>query len=81
MKTVSHNKKNKTPFKFFEIGDVMFLEGKGNKDEITGSRNERRVAVIYNNATTSGLEIVHGILDLIMQKLYKGKKQYELREG
>jgi phenylalanyl-tRNA synthetase beta subunit len=81
LKSISHNKKNKVPFKFFEIGDVMFLENKGNKDEITGCKNERRMAVIYNNATTSGLEIVHGVLDLVFKKLFKGKKDYELKSG
>lgn len=73
---MANNKKNKVPFKFFEIGDIILLDKNGNEHETVGAVNERRLAVIYNNSTTSGLEIVHGVLDMIFFKLYKGKKEY-----
>lgn len=39
LKTVAHNKRHKVPFKFFEIGDVMFLDSVGNDREVLGSMN------------------------------------------
>lgn len=59
----------------------MFLNKNSNDNEVLGSVNERRLAAVYINSTTSGLEIIHGILDLIFMKLYKGKKNYELKDG
>lgn len=81
MKCLANNKKNKVPFKFFEVGDVILLDKEGDKHETVGAINERRLAVIYNNSTTSGLEIIHGVLDMLFHKLFKGQKEYYLKKG
>jgi len=64
-KTVAHNKKVVLPIKVFEISDVVLLD----KAKDVGARNERHLAVVYYNATGSGFEIVHGLLDRVMQVL------------
>lgn len=66
LKNIAHNKKNKVPFKLFEIGDTIFLKEK-NKDhfEHIGAYNRRKIGVIYCNSTTSGLDLIHGVLDTI----------------
>lgn len=64
LKTIYHNKNMPLPLKLFEISDVVFKDS--NKD--VGARNERHLcAVNYNKS--SGFEIIHGLLDRIMQLL------------
>ncbi|KAG5676763.1 hypothetical protein PVAND_006572 [Polypedilum vanderplanki] len=64
LKTISANKKMPLPLKLFEISDVIL---KDDEAEV-GARNERRLcAVNYNKH--AGFEVVHGILDRIMQVL------------
>jgi phenylalanyl-tRNA synthetase beta chain len=47
----------------------------------TGARNERRIAVMYLN-TTSGFEIIHGTLDLLMTKIGSVfSKDYAIKES
>lgn len=83
IKVLVSNKSNKLPIKIFELGDVILLcgedEGKNKKHEVDGdfgakeslgARNERRLAVAYSNSSSSGLEIVHGALDLIFTRLF-----------
>lgn len=54
------------PFKLFEIGDVILLKEKDEKHfEFIGAENKRKIGVIYCNSTTSGLDIIHGVLDMI----------------
>lgn len=66
LKNVFYNKKNKIPFKLFELGDVMYLTDKSHyTGDIIGSCNERKIAVAYFNVSKSGLENIHGVLDLI----------------
>lgn len=84
LKSLANNKKNKVPFKLFELGDIMLLqkrEENKNVDEFIGARNQRNLAVVYTNSNTSGFDIVHGILDMIMTKLFKYKKKYVLKEN
>ena len=58
------------------------LEEKDDKHfEHIGAKNKRKIGVIYCNSTTSGLDIIHGVLDKIFEKLYKGKKNYKLKEN
>lgn len=77
LKTVASNKKMPLPLKLFEVSDVVLV------DETTevGARNERRIAAINCNKS-AGFEIVHGLLDRIMQLLevqWKGDKGYVLQ--
>ena len=64
LKTLQSNKKMHLPLKLFEIADCVL------KDDTTetGARNERKLCVVYYNRS-SGFELVHGILDRIMQVL------------
>ncbi|XP_052760475.1 phenylalanine--tRNA ligase beta subunit-like [Mya arenaria] len=64
LRTLFHNKSLPLPLKLFEISDVVFKDS--SKD--VGARNERHlVAVNYNKS--GGFEIIHGLLDRIMQLL------------
>lgn len=64
LKTIQANKKMPIPLKLFEVSDVVL------KDDTTdvGARNERRLCAIHYNKTP-GFEIIHGLLDRIMQLL------------
>lgn len=64
LKTVESNKHRQLPLKLFEIADVVLKDDKTD----TGARNERRLCVLYYNKS-SGFELVHGVLDRIMQVL------------
>lgn len=52
------------PLKLFEISDVIFKDD--SRD--VGARNQRRLCAVYCD-TTSGFELVHGLLDRTMQLL------------
>ncbi|XP_041378676.1 phenylalanine--tRNA ligase beta subunit-like [Gigantopelta aegis] len=52
------------PLKLFEVSDVMYQDP--SKD--VGVRNERRLCAVNYN-TSSGFEIIHGLLDRVMQQL------------
>ncbi|KAL7825414.1 hypothetical protein AOLI_G00326210 [Acnodon oligacanthus] len=64
LKTVAANRKMPLPLKLFEISDVVL------KDETTdvGARNNRRLCAVYYNKTP-GFEVIHGLLDRVMQLL------------
>ncbi|XP_017036375.1 phenylalanine--tRNA ligase beta subunit [Drosophila kikkawai] len=64
LKTIVANRKMPLPLKLFEISDVVIA------DESTevGARNERRVCAVNCNKT-AGFEVVHGLLDRVMQLL------------
>ncbi|CAG8742265.1 9525_t:CDS:2, partial [Gigaspora rosea] len=64
LKTVRENKKHTLPIKVFEVSDVVF---KDNSFERL-ARNERHVCAIYCNKV-SGFEIIHGLLNRIMDML------------
>lgn len=64
LKTLAANKKMPLPLKLFEISDVVL---KDDEAEV-GARNERRVCAVNCNKN-AGFEVVHGILDRIMQAL------------
>eukprot|EP00123_Amoebidium_parasiticum_P000875 comp11790_c0_seq1/m.6396 comp11790_c0_seq1/g.6396 ORF comp11790_c0_seq1/g.6396 comp11790_c0_seq1/m.6396 type:complete len:591 (-) comp11790_c0_seq1:247-2019(-) len=63
-KTMASSKKMPLPIKIFEISDVVLKDP--SKD--MGARNERRLCAMYYGQT-SGLELVHGLLDRMMQVL------------
>jgi phenylalanyl-tRNA synthetase beta chain len=50
--------------KLFEVSDVMLLDAGAD----VGARNERHVALLYSGAT-AGLEVIHGLVDKVMQLL------------
>lgn len=64
LKTLAANKKMPLPLKLFEISDVVL---KDDEAEV-GAKNERRVCAVNCNKN-AGFEVVHGILDRIMQAL------------
>ncbi|XP_062116866.1 phenylalanine--tRNA ligase beta subunit, cytoplasmic [Humulus lupulus] len=62
LKTVGHNKDHPKPIKIFEVGDVAVLD----KTKDVGASNCRRLAALYCGAT-SGFELIHGLVDRIME--------------
>lgn len=64
LKTLAANKKMPLPLKLFEISDVVLKDPEAE----VGARNERRVCAVNCNKN-AGFEVVHGILDRIMQAL------------
>jgi phenylalanyl-tRNA synthetase beta chain len=64
LKTISANKNMPLPMKIFEISDVVLKDSE--KD--TGSRNHRRLCAVHYSRTP-GFEIIHGLLDRVMQLL------------
>eukprot|EP00955_Chlamydomonas_euryale_P050009 354441-Chlamydomonas_euryale.AAC.2 len=70
LKTLGANKDAPLPVKLFEVSDVVLLSG----DHHVGARNERRLVVVVCNKE-SGFEVVHGMLNRVMEVLgvpYKG---------
>ncbi|KAL2338259.1 hypothetical protein Fmac_012705 [Flemingia macrophylla] len=63
LKTVAHNKDHPKPIKIFEMGDVAVLDDQ--KD--VGAKNLRQLAALYCGAN-AGFEIIHGLVDRIMEK-------------
>ncbi|KAJ8022005.1 Phenylalanine--tRNA ligase beta subunit [Holothuria leucospilota] len=64
LKTLSCNRKMPLPMKLFEISDIVFQTNE--KD--VGSKNERHLCAVHYNKSP-GFEVIHGLLDRIMQLL------------
>nr|APR63943.1 phenylalanyl-tRNA synthetase beta chain family protein [Populus tomentosa] len=64
LKIIGHNKDHPKPIKIFEVGDVAFLDD--SKD--VGATNRRHLAALYCG-TNSGFELIHSLLDRIMEVL------------
>ncbi|XP_059803648.1 phenylalanine--tRNA ligase beta subunit isoform X1 [Hypanus sabinus] len=64
LKTVAANRKMPLPLKLFEISDVVLKDP--SKD--VGAKNERHLCALYYNKNP-GFEVIHGLLDRIMQLL------------
>ncbi|NP_001408309.1 phenylalanine--tRNA ligase beta subunit isoform 4 [Mus musculus] len=64
LKTIAANRKMPLPLKLFEISDVVVKDS--GKD--VGAKNYRHLCAVYYNKTP-GFEIIHGLLDRIMQLL------------
>ena len=64
LKTIRENQSHSLPLKVFEVGDIAY------KDESLErkTKNERHFAAAWYGKT-SGFEVIHGMLDLIMLKL------------
>nr|ALS04329.1 phenylalanyl-tRNA synthetase beta chain [Acartia pacifica] len=82
LKTVQANRKMPLPLKIFEISDVV-IKDLGTE---VGARNERHLSALFYNKS-SGFEIIHGLLDRVMQLLEvprcgeKGMDGYYLAES
>lgn len=77
LKTLSSNKKHSLPVKIFELGDVVIRDPASE----VGARNKRLLSVAYSN-TTSGFQMVHGVLDTLLEKLgFKHGSDYLLEEA
>ncbi|KAG2462566.1 SYFB ligase, partial [Polypterus senegalus] len=72
LKTVAANRKMPLPLKLFEISDVVLKDSKTD----VGAKNNRRLCAVYYNKSP-GFEVIHGLLDRIMQLLdiKPGKEQ------
>ncbi|XP_015923133.2 phenylalanine--tRNA ligase beta subunit [Parasteatoda tepidariorum] len=64
LKTVNANKKMPLPMKLYEISDVVIKD----QSKDVGVRNERHLCALYYNKKP-GFEIIHGLLDRVMQLL------------
>nr|SVE75035.1 EOG090X03QT [Daphnia dolichocephala] len=64
LKTIAANRKLPLPLKFFEVSDVVL---KDNQRDV-GARNCRNLCIVYYNKAP-GFELVHGLLDRLMQLL------------
>jgi len=64
LKTIRENRNHSLPMRIFETADVVFKD----KTLERQARNERHAAAVWCNKT-AGFEMVHGILDRIMQML------------
>ncbi|XP_053691153.1 phenylalanine--tRNA ligase beta subunit [Sabethes cyaneus] len=77
LKTLSANRKMPLPLKLFEVSDVVLADSNAE----VGARNERRVCAVNCNKT-AGFEVVHGLLDRVMQLLevpWDSKEGYYLK--
>ncbi|ERE86543.1 phenylalanyl-tRNA synthetase beta chain isoform 2 [Cricetulus griseus] len=64
LKTIAANRKMPLPLKLFEISDIVVKDS--SKD--VGAKNYRHLCAVYYNKNP-GFEIIHGLLDRIMQLL------------
>ncbi|XP_070609392.1 phenylalanine--tRNA ligase beta subunit isoform X2 [Erythrolamprus reginae] len=64
LKTITANKKMPLPLKLFEISDIVVKDSTMD----VGAKNHRHLCAVYYNKNP-GFEIIHGLLDRIMQLL------------
>ena len=64
LKSIEGNKANQLPFKIFEISDVVLID----KNNEVGASNRRKLCFAYTN-TSSAMEIIQGMVDLLMKKI------------
>eukprot|EP00743_Colponemidia_sp_Colp-15_P001397 GILK01001532.1.p1 GENE.GILK01001532.1~~GILK01001532.1.p1 ORF type:complete len:604 (+),score=105.96 GILK01001532.1:43-1812(+) len=76
LKTLFENKDHPLPVKLFEVSDVVLK----NTDSDVGTSNVRRVAALFTSLS-SGFEVIHGLLDLLMTKLSVANYRIEGLEG
>jgi phenylalanyl-tRNA synthetase beta chain len=62
LKTLGCNKEAPLPVKIFEVSDCVVLD----PDTEVGARNVRKAAALFCGAT-SGFEVVHGLVDRLME--------------
>ena len=82
LKSIEGNKANQLPFRIFEISDVVITD----KENETGASNRRKLCFAYAN-TTSAMEIIQGMVDLLMKKIglifndEKTDKRYTIKKS
>ena len=82
LKSIEGNKANQLPFKIFEIADVVLCD----ESNEVGAANRRKLCFAYTN-TTSSMEIVQGMVDLLMKKIGlifncdKKEKNYTIKQS
>ena len=64
LKSIEGNKANQLPYKIFEISDVVIA---GEDNEVCAA-NRRKLCFAYAN-TSSAMEIIQGMVDLLMKKI------------
>ncbi|KNC87155.1 phenylalanyl-tRNA synthetase beta chain [Sphaeroforma arctica JP610] len=73
LKTIASNRSVPIPLKIFEVSDVVMQC----ETSDTGCKNERRLCAAYYGQT-SGMEVIHGLIDRIFQVL---SVEYDAAEG
>jgi|UniRef100_A0ACD5XND2 phenylalanyl-tRNA synthetase beta chain len=63
LKTLKHNIDHPRPIKIFEVGDVVTLDTSCD----VGASNNRRLAALYCNSSSSGFEEIMGLVDRIVK--------------
>eukprot|EP00736_Rhodelphis_marinus_P013381 Rmarinus@m.10879 len=76
LKTLQHNKKSPRPIRLFEASDVAIVDAQAH----SGARNERKLAAVYSNVTP-GFEVMHGLVDRIMELVAIPRDQYTIQEA
>jgi phenylalanyl-tRNA synthetase beta chain len=64
LRTLGHNKDAPLPVRLFELGDVVLLD----PSRDVGARNSRRLLAL-TASSKAGFEVVHGLLDRLMEVL------------
>ncbi|KAK7695415.1 hypothetical protein QCA50_000051 [Cerrena zonata] len=64
LKTIRENRSHPLPIKIFESSDIVLKDPKAERQ----ARNVRHAAAVWCNKT-AGFEVVHGVLDRLMQML------------
>ncbi|WIA12159.1 hypothetical protein OEZ85_012231 [Tetradesmus obliquus] len=64
LKTIAANKREPLPLRLFELSDVVLLDA----ERDVGARNERRLVAVHCGKA-SEFEVIHGLLDRVMQVL------------
>lgn len=64
LKTLGANKKEPLPVKLFEVSDAILLDP--SKD--VGAANRRKLVAVHCN-TSSEFEVIHGLLDRVMETM------------
>ena len=64
LKSIEGNKANQLPYKIFEISDVVIA---GEDNEVCAA-NRRKLCFAYAN-TSSAMEVIQGMVDLLMKKI------------
>lgn len=97
IKSIVSNKSNELPIQLFEVADVVLLTKNAAKsdsgffqrlsnffsaNETIGAVNERHLCIVSTNTNTSGLDHLHGTMDLLFEKLFgKSGLTYTLQEN
>lgn len=86
LKTLSSNRKMPLPQRIFQVADVVLKVNAGDNFDYStnvqyalevGARNERRLCIVQCG-TVSGFEVIHGILDRLMQVLNVRPTEYSI---